>query len=267
MFVFAFLGVILLQASFVWATPDCRAIFGPKAKINIQQDKVDLPFEDDKDLQGYWVSVDFINDIETFNPAKKSYPEELFLQEMIFLPEGKILNSSSEWTKNHILDLQDKTNSSYQIKQIDGKTYLFFEWKSGDYVCLGKKPSFYVFRKEASLRSDKIDFPFKKDNKALGKWYAIDFVFKKEDFNPNQKYWKGDLYLKTLTLLPEGKTPMSPAITWTKGKVLHKVDKTASAYEIKKINGKEYMFFEWKSGDYLFRGKAPAYYVLEKRGK
>lgn len=74
---------------------------------------------------------------------------------------------------------------------------------------------------------------------------------------------RGELYLKTLTFLPKGKTPMSPAITWTKGFVLHHGDQTASAYEIKKIDGKEYMFFEWKSGDYAFRGQKSAYYVLE----
>ena len=104
----------------------------------------------------------------------------------------------------------------------------------------------------------------KNDKKIIGKWKAIDFVFDTADFTPGQKYWKGDLYLKTLTLLPKGQTPMSPAITWTKGKILDHNDKTASAYEIKKIDGKEYMFFEWKSGDYTFRGQKPAYYVLEK---
>ena len=52
-----------------------------------------------------------------------------------------------------------------------------------------------------------------------------------------------------------------------KGHILHQGDKTNSAYEIKKRGGKEYMFFEWKSGDYIFRGQKPAYYVLEKEDK
>ena len=32
--------------------------------------------------------------------------------------------------------------------------------------------------------------------------------------------------------------------------VIHSGDKTASKYEIKKIGDKEYLFLEWKSGDY-----------------
>jgi len=51
---------------------------------------------------------------------------------------------------------------------------------------------------------------------------------------------------------------------WTKGKVLSKQDKTASGYDLRDINGKTYMFMQWKSGDYVFRGREPVYYILEK---
>ena len=33
---------------------------------------------------------------------------------------------------------------------------------------------------------------------------------------------------------------------WTKGLVLNRREKTASAYEIKTIDGREYLFKEWK---------------------
>ena len=247
----------------VLAQTNCKAVF-PNEKLNPKQDEVNLPFADDKALQGYWVSVDFVKKPENFNPGKKAFRDDLFLKDLIILPEGKILNSAFSWTKGHILNPVDKANSAYQIKQIDGETYLFFEWKSGDYTCLGMTPSYYVLRKAANIRTDDTNLPFKNDKKVIGKWQAIDFVFDPSEFKPGQKFWKGDLFLETLTLLPKGKTPMSPAITWTKGKILHHNDKTASAYEIKKIDGKEYMFFEWKSGDYTFRGRNPAYYVLER---
>ena len=249
------------------ANPNCEAAFGPNAKLNPKQDEVNLPFVEDAQLQGHWVSVDFVDKIEDFNPSQKSFRGELFLQELTFLPEGKVVNSGFTWTKGHILHQGDKTDSAYEIKKINGQDYLFFEWKSGDYTCLGLTPSYYVLRKEADLRTDNINMPFKNDPKAVGQWKAIDFVTEPSQFKPGEKYWRGNLYLKTLTLQPNGKTPMSPAITWTKGHILHKGDKTNSAYEIKKIGGKEYMFFEWKSGDYVFRGQKPAYYVLEKIGK
>lgn len=259
MFVF-FMGLVLP----VLAQTNCKIVF-PTEKLNPKQDEINLPFVDDKDLQGYWAVVDFVKKPENFNPQKRSFKEELFLKELTILPEGKALTYGKyQWTKGKIINPIDRTASDYIIKQIDGETYLFFEWKSGDYTCLGRTPSYYVLRKVANIRTDDTNLPFKNDKKVIGKWKAIDFVFDAEDFNPNQKFWKGDLYLKTLTLLPKGQTPMSPAITWTKGKILHHNDKTASAYEIKKIDGKEYMFFEWKSGDYTFRGKDPAYYILER---
>lgn len=247
----------------VLAQTNCKAVF-PNEKLNPKQDNVNLPFVNDESVQGYWVSVDFVEKPANFSPQKKTFKNDLFLTDLIILPEGKILNSVLSWTKGHILNSIDKTDSFYQIKQIDGETYLFFEWKSGDYTCLGRTPSYYVLRKVSNIRTDDTNLPFKNDKKVIGKWKAIDFVFDTEDFKPDQKFWKGDLYLKTLTLLPKGQTPMSPAITWTKGKILDHNDKTASAYEIKKIDGKEYMFFEWKSGDYTFRGQKPAYYVLER---
>ena len=249
-----------------WAKTDCKAFF-PNAKLNPQQDETNLPFVDDARLHGYWVSVDFVKKIEDFDPSLKKYPDELFLRELIFLPEGREISAGYKWTKGHILRESEHTNAAYEIKKIKDKEYLFFEWKSGDYTCLGLTPSYYVLRKEADLRTDKTDLPFKNDKKAVGKWEAIDFVSDPDQFKPGEKYWKGDLYLKTLTLQPNGKTPMSPVITWTKGHVLHKADKTNSAYKIKKINGKEYMFLEWKSGDYSFRGRQPKYYVLEKTDK
>ena len=257
------LALSAVLVSPIMAQTDCKAVF-PNEKLNQKQDEVNLPFVNDEKVQGYWVSVDFVKEPKEFNPGKKAFRNDLFLKDLIILPEGKILNSVFSWTKGHILNHADKTDSAYQVKQIDGATYLFFEWKSGDYTCLGMKPKYYVLKKTANIRTDDVNLPFKNDKKVIGKWKAIDFVFDTAEFTPGQKYWKGDLYLKTLTLLPKGKTPMSPAITWTAGKILDHNDKTASSYEIKKIDGKEYMFFEWKSGDYVFRGQEPAYYVLER---
>lgn len=51
-------------------------------------------------------------------------------------------------------------------------------------------------------------------------------------------------------------------VNWTKGTLLEKNNKLAPAYEMKIINGKEYLFIEWKSGDYQFGGRKPYYYVF-----
>ena len=110
---------------------------------------------------------------------------------------------------------------------------------------------------------DNIDLPFVNDPAVIGKWTSVDFVKEPSLFTVGAKNFKGDLYLKELTFLPDGKTAKS-WWTWTKGVVMHSGDKTASAYEIKEISGRKYMFFEWKSGDYTILHQKPKYYVLKK---
>ncbi|MGA2221013.1 MAG: serine/threonine-protein kinase [Verrucomicrobiia bacterium] len=111
---------------------------------------------------------------------------------------------------------------------------------------------------------DNIDLPFVNDPQVVGDWESVDFVVHASDFNPDKPNPAGNkLFLKGLTFLENGKMPQ-PWMTWTKGVVIHHGDKTASHYEIREINGKLYMLFEWKSGDYTISGMKPYYYVLKK---
>ena len=121
---------------------------------------------------------------------------------------------------------------------------------------------------------DNINLPFANDDAVLGRWTSVDFVDEPSQFNPEQRHFKGDLFMKELKFLPGGKTSTlfatkegvetSTVLTWTKGVVIHRGDKTAAKYEIKKIGDKEYLFLEWKSGDYTIRHMKPRYYVLKK---
>jgi len=231
---------------------------------DIIKDKIDLPFVNDKEALGTWTSVDFVENKADFNPAKKSWQGGLYLKELVFLPDGKSPNGWLTWTKGAVLHHGDKTASAYEIKEIGGAKYMFFEWKSGDYTIRHRKPQYYVLKKEAEIRRDNIDLPFKNDPAVIGDWESVDFVESPANFDPAAKAWAGDLYLKELSFLPGGKGG-KPWWTWTKGVVMHSGDKTASHYEIKKIKGQTYMFFEWKSGDYVLRGMKPNYYVLKKK--
>lgn len=123
----------------------------------------------------------------------------------------------------------------------------------------------YIIDRDGSLRKvDDINIPFTPDDNVLGKWSSVDFVKNINDFNPNKRNWKDDLFLKNLEFLPNGQTPF-PWSSWTKDIVIHYGDKTASKYYIQNIDGEEYMFFQWKSGDYSFRNRKPWYYVLKKQ--
>jgi len=250
-------------------------------------DKTDYPFVNDSKVIGGWKTVDFVREIEQFNPDRKHWKGKIWLNYLIFEEGGDITRSGLNWTKG--LVLSEDTASRYIIKEIDGSTYMFFEWKSGDYTIRYMKPAYYVLKKVSveSLKKepmfgkkahipptsaineqgrivDKIDYPFVNDSKVIGTWKSVDFVREMEQFKPGEKQWTaGDLYLKELVFLPDGKT-FKPWWTWTKGLVFHSGDKTAAKYTIKEIDGSSYMFFEWKSGDYTIRYMKPAYYVLKK---
>jgi hypothetical protein len=269
-----------------------KAHIPPTSYINEQGrlvDKVDYPFVNDPKVVGGWKSVDFVREISQFDPHKKYWRGKIWLNHIIFEEGGTMPRSEQTWTKGLVLD--DDTASKYIIREIDGSAYMFYEWKSGDYTIRYMKPAYYVLKKvsteslkyepkygkkadipptshinEEGRIVDKIDWPFVNDPQLIGTWESVDFVGEMEEFEPGQKQWgdgEGDLYLKGLIFKPNGKT-FKPWWTWTKGLVFHSGDKTASKYTIKDIEGSTYMFYEWKSGDYVFRYSKPSYYVLKK---
>jgi len=112
----------------------------------------------------------------------------------------------------------------------------------------------------AQARTDKTDLPFADDPAVIGRWLSVAYVPKAEMFSPSAPVPAG-LFLKGLTFLPGGRMDR-PDVFWTKGFVLNPRSETASAYTFKKLKGVEYLFFEWKSGDYTIRDMDPGYYVL-----
>jgi hypothetical protein len=109
-------------------------------------DNIDLPFVDDPQVIGEWKSVDFVADIADFNPATPSWTGELYLKGLTFRENGKTAKPWWIWTKGYVMHSGDKTASRYEIKEIKGDTYLFFEWKSGDVTISGMKPHYYVLK-------------------------------------------------------------------------------------------------------------------------
>jgi len=118
----------------------------PKRRII---DKIDYPFVNDPKLIGKWRSVDFVKQIEDFDPHVKRHRGQLYLKEMSILDKGRTTGPWT-WTKGLIIHPGNKTAAKYHIKEINASTYMFFEWKSGDYSNRRMKPKYYVLRKEQS---------------------------------------------------------------------------------------------------------------------
>ena len=126
----------------------------------IIEDRLDYEFVNDEEVLGKWEAVDFVENKEDFKVGKKSWNDDLYLKDLIFLQDGKMAQPIAEnvqsdektpvewltWTKGIVMYKGDKTASAYEIKEINGEKYMFYQWKSGDYTFRGMTPYYYVLK-------------------------------------------------------------------------------------------------------------------------
>lgn len=148
---------------------------------------------------------------------------------------------------------------------------MFVDYKSEAYR-FGGKPSVLVLRQldnqehsaEEFAKTDNINLPFVNDENVSGKWKAFDFCRTIESFAPEKRREKALFFSEVkfknngaiTSLYDYGARTLEgdDVQVWTKGFVLQKWNSTACAYEIRTIGGTEYLFIEWKSGDYTWGG-------------
>lgn len=106
---------------------------------------------------------------------------------------------------------------------------------------------------------------YKKDYRIIGFWKTIDMLKKEQKFKFRDIHRKENFEIKGIVVSPIGNEIMvsyannkSILVKYTKNFIFDIADKKRiSNYEYKKVNGKEYLFVEWKEQNN---------YVLEKRG-
>lgn len=157
--VLALICLLLLGSVVLTDSPPSYA-FNGEASVEYDgrlTDRIDYPFVNDLRLMGRWQSVDFVKSMDHFSPGVQTFNSALYLKELIFEARGKTSISALDvplqeapylqWTKGLILHLGDRTASKYSIKKIAGDTFMFMEWKSGDYIDRQMKPQYYVLKK------------------------------------------------------------------------------------------------------------------------
>jgi len=148
--------------------------------------------------------------------------------------------------------LQNGLPEVWVLKQLDNKPYT--------------KDDIRIF--------DNTDLPFILDEEVLGKWNVCDFVPHIEMHNPDKPNWSmEDVYWKIVEFRSDGSCTIvygngkryeSPSVTWTKGYVHSHMTKCAERYVIRRKKGCDYLFIQWKSGDYTFGKREPKYYVFRR---
>lgn len=238
----------------------------------------ELPFENDETVVGKWeiigiyaVKADFYDNlfcVKNFYGGEQKY--------LYFLPEGQQYWAFS-WTKGY---LKTPDYGEYETEQIGNDLFMFVSLKEYEYT-RGGKPCCLVLKKldskeytvEEIAKKDDINKPFVNDEQILGKWKAHSFLGYqggKSEFTTEAEPIE-DLYFKEIEFFPDGNCRCvyeddvfegADKVSWTKNYLLRKWNWSACEYEIRVVDGKEYMIIEWKSGDYRFGGYDTNYYVF-----
>ena len=106
-----------------------------------------IKFEKDPLVLGTWRSVDFVSNPDDFSPDRQQWQGELYLKQIVFRENWMTDKPFMIWTKGKLIHFGDESISHYKIKKIDGSTYMFLEWISGDVLIRGQKPKYYVLEK------------------------------------------------------------------------------------------------------------------------
>ena len=125
-----------------------------KDKDGVIHEYMDYVFVPDKDAVGKWEAIDFVTSPDEFdskNVAKKDYIETNIRNFYVNGREAHYADKDrgaaiTQWTKGYVWG-SDDVIEEYQIKQLNGKTFMFMQFKSGDYTVRGQKPNYYVYVK------------------------------------------------------------------------------------------------------------------------
>jgi serine protease AprX len=121
-------------------------------------------FRPDERIIGKWEAVDFVGSPSQFVPGQIRVGRQLlerrgWLKTLEFHDDGSMLEahigsstwlSWCKWTKDWIIDADNKIQAQYEIKDIGGQTYLFYPWLSGDVSIRYMQPWYYVLKKVIS---------------------------------------------------------------------------------------------------------------------
>ncbi|MCL2517914.1 MAG: S8 family serine peptidase [Oscillospiraceae bacterium] len=136
----------------------------PELKIEITSDgnriyenMTNYVFIPDDDVIGEWTVVDFVYNIDDFDPNIKEPTVDNWQSIKLFDDGTAILQLKNmsflveKWTKEYIFMSIIDMIQGYTLKQINGINYLFVEWKAGKYILNGIDPvEYYVFKKISS---------------------------------------------------------------------------------------------------------------------
>ena len=236
-------------------------------------------FINDPQVIGKWERVCVVDSKEEFLSGKYKDQKDIFskFQNIYCLENGQGYWCFDYWSKGILKFFNIQKPFEYEIEN-DLMFLTMFDKYSNEKVGVAvyRKVDNKIYTLKDISHIDNLNIPFENDEKVLGLWKSVDFLEIEKNYIPGIQQWtyeNGKLPLTSLSFLPDGKLIVSWLDNstgnqkWTKNLVLLKrggKEDVACHYEIKNIQNKNYMYLEWKSGDYTFGGYITHKYVLEK---
>jgi len=247
-----------------------------------------LPFENDENVVGKWRLCGKLLDEDDLD-SLEDICTDIADKEIIFMPGGAFAWKYF-WTNGTLYRISPQYTfaipNPYRTLIQNDVRYMIIQYMSDDCIDNGEDTMLLLYRQidnveytEHQIRPniDKTDLPFVDDVSVHGEWIAIDFVPEISDFDPDSNYSdREDIYAVDINFLARGictRTILSLSgnttymLRYTKGYVLNDKEMTAEEYQVKSIDGKDFLFVQHKSGDYFYGGIAPHWYVFERNDK
>jgi DNA-binding transcriptional MerR regulator len=161
-----------------------------------------------------------------------------------------------------------------------------------EYLNGGGSPVWLLYRQikhaalteaESHAYEDETDLPILPDGDVLGAWDAVAWTRDPQEFTPSdvpksrENFWiLGMIFSEDNTCLrriAHGSKAVDLSFPYTRygqptarerGAVLHPDQRVAEAYCLRSIHGEEYLFVQHKSGDYIYGGRKPLWYVFRR---
>lgn len=227
-----------------------------------------MKFVNDETVIGKWEFVGQINNPNHHSLDNLSNDNSGY-NEIYFLPNGESYWIFEGWTKGYLLihygGDEPICTYTYETSNINGKDYLFFHIEERTEVFIKKNSK--IYNKSTLGRHDKIDYPFVDDETVKGKWQSVGYVEKMDEFIPNDEdiaYYLKSVEFKDNGVLIQETMDEIWEDRWTKGLAICLHRTTASPYFIKAIDDVEYLFMEWRMGNYIYGGYDPTFYVFKR---
>ena len=147
----------------VWVLENIDHDSHTKKEISFKDEIPDLP-ADDKKVIGTWEVCGLWRNPDEFVPDQPNAfpPESWYWRKAVFSEKGEIANTFGtqasgkttvagaptwSWVNGFVINTKVSTVSQYVLREINGVTYLFIQWKNGDYLYGGEIPFWYVFKR------------------------------------------------------------------------------------------------------------------------